>query len=82
MATAGADAHDIQRALEGVQHMSWAGGGTLRRKNLVLLAFADVSAYSIDSSYVDGLQNHLTVRNIFRKIYVVTRFLVVHVAVT
>lgn len=47
VATAGADANDVQSALEGVQHMSWAGGGILRRKNLVLLAFADVSAYSI-----------------------------------
>ena len=56
MTTAGADASDVQSALEGVQHMAWAGGGTLRRKNLVLLAFADVSACS---RLLDRLQNHL-----------------------
>lgn len=43
MAATGADANGVQRALEGVQRVSWAGGRTFQRKMLVLLAFADVS---------------------------------------
>ncbi|CAM9672059.1 unnamed protein product [Ectocarpus sp. 6 AP-2014] len=36
----GEDQHGIERALDQVRHVSWAAGRTLRRKLVVLLAFA------------------------------------------
>ncbi|CAM9498628.1 unnamed protein product [Ectocarpus fasciculatus] len=37
----GADRHGIESALDQVRHVSWAAGRTLRRKLVVLLAFAE-----------------------------------------
>ena len=43
MASTGADADGITRALDGVRHVSWRSGRTFRRKYAVLLAAAEVS---------------------------------------
>lgn len=43
MASTGADAEGISRALDGVRHVSWRSGRTFRRKHVVLLATVEVS---------------------------------------
>lgn len=43
MAATGADTRGIENTLSGVRQVSWESGLTLRRRHIVLLAFADVS---------------------------------------
>lgn len=43
MVQTGADRHGVENALDQVRHVSWESGRTLRRKYVVLLAFAEVS---------------------------------------